>query len=119
MALVPGDRSLSARSVAASFGALAWFAVSLRLYVRLKLVKCFGWDDGLMVLALVCISSLDHLPDLADSNLQVFYTVFCACMITASHYGTGKHEANLTHEAIVIALRVRHLSAFANSVSHF
>jgi hypothetical protein len=25
--------------------------------VRLKLVKCFGWDDGLMVLALVSISS--------------------------------------------------------------
>jgi hypothetical protein len=38
-------------------------------------------------------------------------------MITASHYGTGKHEANLTHEAIVIALRVRHLHAFANPVS--
>jgi hypothetical protein len=61
MAVVPGDRSLSARCVASSFGALACVAVSLRLYVRLKLVKSFGRDDGLMVLALVSILSLNHL----------------------------------------------------------
>ena len=30
-------------------------------------------------------------------------------MIVASHYGTGKHEANISEESIVIALRVRHL----------
>ena len=53
MAEVPGDRSLSARYVAASFGILAWVAFSLRCFVRLKLVKVFGWDDGLMAVALV------------------------------------------------------------------
>jgi hypothetical protein len=63
MAVVPGDRSLSARCVAASFGALAWVAVSLRLYVRLKLVKSFGWDDGLMGLALVSVLSLKILTE--------------------------------------------------------
>jgi hypothetical protein len=77
MAVVPGDRSLSARSVAASFGALAWFAVSLRLYVRLKLVKCFGWDDGLMVLALVSIPSINHLPNLADTDAGLLHRILC------------------------------------------
>ncbi|KAA8894842.1 putative integral membrane protein [Sphaerosporella brunnea] len=85
---VPGDRSLSVRSVAGTFGVLAWISVSLRCYVRLKLVKNFGWDDGLMVVALG------------------FYTILCACMVTASFYGTGQHEANLSEEHIVIAKRL-------------
>jgi hypothetical protein len=61
---VPGDRSLSARAVAGSFGILAWISVSLRCYVRLKLVKSFGWDDGLMVVALVSTLSLNYLARL-------------------------------------------------------
>lgn len=85
---VPGDRSLSARAVAGTFLALAWIAVSLRCYVRIKIVKSFGKDDWFMVMALS------------------FYTMFCACMITASFYGTGKHEANLSEAHIVIALRL-------------
>lgn len=56
---VPGDRSLTVRAVAGAFGVLAWISVSLRCYVRLKIVKFFGWDDGLMVLALVSILSLE------------------------------------------------------------
>ncbi|KAH6716812.1 hypothetical protein DL95DRAFT_518819 [Leptodontidium sp. 2 PMI_412] len=85
---VPGDRSLSVRAVAGTFGVLAWISVGLRCYVRLKFVKSFGWDDGLMVLALA------------------FYTVLTVCMVTASFYGTGQHEANLTAEHIVIAKRL-------------
>ena len=63
MAVVPGDRSLSARCVAASFGALALVAVSLRVFVRLKLIKNFGWDDGLMVVAVVRILFLNNLTE--------------------------------------------------------
>lgn len=62
---VPGDRSLSVRAVAGTFGVLAWISVGLRCYVRLKFVKSFGWDDGLMVLALVRLS-LGCFPDLSD-----------------------------------------------------
>jgi hypothetical protein len=57
MALVPGDRSLSVKAVAGTFGVLACVSVSLRCYVRLKIVKSFGWDDGFMVVALVSILS--------------------------------------------------------------
>ena len=63
MAVVPGDRSLSVRCVAASFGALAWVAVSLRYYVRLKIVKSFGRDDGLIGVALVRLLLSKHLTE--------------------------------------------------------
>lgn len=47
------DRSLEVRAVAAVFFALASVTTILRCYVRLAVVKAFGWDDGVMVLALV------------------------------------------------------------------
>jgi hypothetical protein len=105
---IPGDRSVSARSVALTFGILAWIAVSLRCYVRFKIVKAFGRDDGCMVVALVSQSGVGFPSSTCLTNFppQVFYTVFCACMVTASFYGTGKHEANLTAEHILIAKRV-------------
>ena len=47
------DRSLEVRAVAAVFLALATVATALRCYVRLAIVKAFGWDDAIMLLALV------------------------------------------------------------------
>jgi hypothetical protein len=49
------DRSLEVKVVAAVFLAIASVTVILRCYVRLFLVKAFGWDDGAMVIALVCL----------------------------------------------------------------
>ena len=40
-------------AVAAVFMAVAAVTVILRCYVRLFLVKAFGWDDGAMVIAMV------------------------------------------------------------------
>lgn len=40
-------------AVAATFMTLAFITVALRCYVRLRLVKAFGWDDGSMVVAMV------------------------------------------------------------------
>ncbi|PYH89014.1 hypothetical protein BO71DRAFT_466207 [Aspergillus ellipticus CBS 707.79] len=72
------DRSVSVRAVPAGFLALSGITVILRCYTRLWVVKSFGWDDILMVLAMG------------------FYVMFCACQITGSLYGTGKHFAELT-----------------------
>ena len=36
----------------------AWISVSLRVWVRAVMIKSFGWDDSLMVLALVCLTIL-------------------------------------------------------------
>lgn len=40
-------------AVAATFMTIAFITVVLRCYVRLRLVKAFGWDDGSMVVAMV------------------------------------------------------------------
>lgn len=46
--------SLAIFVVAAVMVSLSIVAVLMRCFVRLFLVRAFGWDDGLMVIALVC-----------------------------------------------------------------
>ncbi|GIJ88290.1 hypothetical protein Asppvi_007210 [Aspergillus pseudoviridinutans] len=46
-------RSLSLFIVTLVFLCISFTAVALRCFVRLRLVKAFGWDDGLMVLAML------------------------------------------------------------------
>lgn len=40
--------------------AVAWFAVLFRLWVRIRIVKKFGWDDGFVLLAQVCTATLEY-----------------------------------------------------------
>lgn len=49
------DRSESIFIVTVIFLGISFSAVCLRCFVRLRLVKAFGWDDGLMLFAMVCI----------------------------------------------------------------
>ncbi|KAB8223190.1 hypothetical protein BDV33DRAFT_167626 [Aspergillus novoparasiticus] len=46
-------RSIATISVPATFTSLSLITVSLRCYMRLRVVKRFGWDDGLMVVAMI------------------------------------------------------------------
>ncbi|KAF2451514.1 hypothetical protein P171DRAFT_426024 [Karstenula rhodostoma CBS 690.94] len=55
------------------FHILAWFAVALRVYTRLRIVRAPGWDDSLII-----ISVLFNLV-----SLITFYGGF--------HHGLGKH----------------------------
>lgn len=48
------DRGESIIAVTSVFLGISLVAVSLRCYVRLRIVKAFGWDDRIMVLAMVC-----------------------------------------------------------------
>ena len=48
------QRSTAVQTVAAVFMPIATITVMLRIYVRGWIVKAFGWDDGSMVVALVC-----------------------------------------------------------------
>ncbi|KAF8860532.1 hypothetical protein BDZ45DRAFT_619535, partial [Acephala macrosclerotiorum] len=66
---------------------IAWFFVSLRCFVRFKIVESFGLDDGLMVVSLI------------------LSTLFSAFSITCVHYGIGQHNADLTLEQISQALK--------------
>ncbi|KNG87677.1 polytopic membrane protein [Aspergillus nomiae NRRL 13137] len=80
------DRSLEVRAVAAVFLALATVATALRCYVRLAIVKAFGWDDAIMLLALG------------------FFGMFSGCMIGGSLYGTGRHLTELTNDQRTTAM---------------
>ncbi|KAL4931049.1 putative integral membrane protein [Aspergillus undulatus] len=65
-------RSLSIFVVTLVFLILSFFAVTLRCFVRLKLVRAFGWDDGLMVLAMA---------------LNI---LFALCGMIGARYGLGR-----------------------------
>ncbi|KAH1766861.1 hypothetical protein V6000_008564 [Aspergillus fumigatus] len=54
------------------FLCLSFIAVALRCFVRLRLVKAFGWDDGLMVLAML---------------LNIWFSI---CILAGSVAGFGK-----------------------------
>lgn len=54
MASDEDSRNMAIKVVAGLFMSIAAVAVILRCYVRGFLVKAFGWDDGAMVMAMVC-----------------------------------------------------------------
>ncbi|KAL4796203.1 hypothetical protein BDV19DRAFT_388351 [Aspergillus venezuelensis] len=64
--------SLSIFVVTLVFLVLSFAAVALRCFVRLRLVKAFGWDDGLMVLAMA---------------LNI---LFALCGMIGARYGLGR-----------------------------
>ena len=99
------DRSQEVKAVAATFMSVASVTVFLRCYVRLRIVKAFGWDDGAMVIAMVCFFfvSIDWR---SLTGGQLFYFMFSGCMIGGSLYGTGKHFDVLTAHQRVTAMEV-------------
>lgn len=60
-------RSLSIFIVTTIFLGFSFIAVCLRCFVRLKIVNAFGWDDALMVFAMV-ISTHAHCLDLSYTD---------------------------------------------------
>lgn len=54
MALELEGRSKAIFVVTTVLFAISFVTVCLRCFVRLKIVRSFGWDDGFMVLAMVC-----------------------------------------------------------------
>ncbi|KAE8351119.1 hypothetical protein BDV28DRAFT_25488 [Aspergillus coremiiformis] len=89
------DRSVEIRVVAAILFTLAAVATALRCYVRLVLVKAFGWDDAIMVLALG------------------FFAMFSGSMVGGSLYGSGKHLDDLTDHQRTTAMKYWFLCSVA------
>ncbi|RMJ25340.1 integral membrane protein [Aspergillus sp. HF37] len=83
------DEGASIIGVTAGFLALSLVAVCLRCYVRLRIVKAFGWDDGIMV------------------GAMVLNVAFALCGIIGTTFGIGQKlsyfETNPTdfHKALV------------------
>lgn len=79
------DRSESIFIVTVIFLGISLSAVCLRCFVRLRLVKAFGWDDGLMLFAMVCIRQsylMTELPCVVSSS----YSCLLRQQTSYSHY---------------------------------
>lgn len=79
-------RSLAIYAVAIVMMIISIVTVSLRAFVRLYLVQAFGWDDGLMVVALVC-SRVPNGPkdEVLTIGQALFVTLTAFCMIGSTN----------------------------------
>ncbi|TVY27410.1 hypothetical protein LHYA1_G004176 [Lachnellula hyalina] len=75
-----------------AFLVVTWVTVGLRCIVRVRIVKALGLDDYLIALA------------------QVVFTALCICLILAVHYGTGRHNADVTAENAIEAIKYQTLA---------
>ncbi|PSN62142.1 hypothetical protein BS50DRAFT_138288 [Corynespora cassiicola Philippines] len=81
------NRGPELRAVCSVFVGMAFVATALRVYVRLHLVRAFGWDDAFMIMAM-----LTHI-------------MFATCSISGTFWGTGRHRWDLTDEGFFKAMR--------------
>ncbi|KAL6232462.1 hypothetical protein BDW75DRAFT_232766 [Aspergillus navahoensis] len=82
------DRSVRLRVVAIAFIPVVCMSLIMRCYMRSKVIKALGWDDGLMVIALL------------------FYIVHVTCVIGGSFYGLGrKFGLDTDFQRIAVAVK--------------
>lgn len=74
----------------------SWIAVASRMYVRLVVVKKFGFDDWLIVLTLI------------------LYTAMIGLAIAMSRLGLGVKDKDLTPEVISHIIKVRIIILFGS-----
>ncbi|KAH6647117.1 hypothetical protein BKA67DRAFT_639150 [Truncatella angustata] len=75
-------------AIAYTFMIMSSISTLLRIYCRGYVIKAFGLDDWLAVIA------------------QFLFIVFCAYELTGVTYGTGQHLKNLSDEAIPKAMQM-------------
>ena len=60
------SRATLIRAITIIFLVVAWLAVLARSYVRAVLIRNYGWDDAVMLLAVVC-----HLVIVESSDVPL------------------------------------------------
>ena len=60
------SRATLIRAITIVFLVVAWLAVLARSYVRAVLIRNYGWDDAVMLLAVVC-----HLVIVESSDVPL------------------------------------------------
>jgi hypothetical protein len=68
--MVKENRGPEVEAVAILFLTLAWISVSLRYYVRAVMMKSFGMDDWLAIVALVSVSPENSFPHLLEMTTK-------------------------------------------------
>jgi hypothetical protein len=72
------DRGPQLAATIILFLCLSWVTVILRCYVRIRMIKCFAFDDYLTLITLF------------------FFTIYGGLAISGVHWGSGRHLADLT-----------------------
>ena len=81
-------------------------AVSMRTFVRLYIVRAFGWDDVLMLAALVS-SRLKTSTMIVLMIVQALFLVLNVCSIVGAKNGAGGDRNDFTnHDVYRLALLV-------------
>ncbi|KAH6716976.1 hypothetical protein DL95DRAFT_394894 [Leptodontidium sp. 2 PMI_412] len=81
------NRGPEVAGVAGFFLALTTIAIALRCYCRAFVVKSFGWDDNVAIIA------------------YVLFVIFAGFAITGVQYGTGQHASAIPPGDIPIGLK--------------
>lgn len=88
-------RSLAIFLVSIIMMSLALAIVSLRTFVRLSIVRAFGWDDASMIAALVSSWKVPSIWDCANLYQCLFILLNCCCII-GSMNGIGHTYTDFT-----------------------
>ncbi|KAF3761702.1 hypothetical protein M406DRAFT_221189, partial [Cryphonectria parasitica EP155] len=80
------NRGPEVGGVAIGFLIVAIISYALRIYVRVFMMRGFGWDDWFMTAA------------------AITFTFYISCVLGGVHYGTGQHFAALTETEIQRAM---------------
>lgn len=84
----------------------------LRLYVRRYMIRILDWDDLFNVLAMVSTTDAGHY-DAGGSNIpQLCSLVVMGLVITASHYGLGRHVEFVAHEDASFSVKILRIAEF-------
>jgi len=81
------DRSSQITGVMVLFLTLAWIAVPLRCWVRIKITKSFAVDDWLTIISLF------------------LFTIYAGFVFMGAYWGTGRHLVDLSPLAIRMAMK--------------
>ncbi|PWY92290.1 hypothetical protein BO70DRAFT_357418 [Aspergillus heteromorphus CBS 117.55] len=71
---------------------LSLFVCGLRLYSRLFILKKFGWDDGAVIVALICTQ------------------IFNGLGIGVVYWGSGRHQTDLSESQIAMWLKLYYVA---------
>ena len=93
-----GDENIGYKLVIVATTTIATGAITilLRMYVRARIVRAVGWDDWLMLLALVSFLSHNTAHPAELTKIQVLGVVATGAELKAVALGFGRHAYYLT-----------------------
>jgi len=87
--------------VTIAFLSIAWIAVSMRTYVRLFMIKNYGWDDAVMLLAAVSHTQGWTAATMMLIGMQITFTMYSVFNLLLVSYGFGNPSLLVAGPAVL------------------